>query len=65
MDERAIRNLVIAGSGNAGAGVEAVLISGAEAAEALRPGLLTKTRTSVTLARQPVEIGRRLEEATS
>jgi all-trans-retinol 13,14-reductase len=37
-----IRNLVIAGGGNAGAGVEAVLISGAEAAEALLPGLLSR-----------------------
>ncbi len=35
-------NLVIAGGGNAGAGVEAVLISGAEAAEALVPGLLAR-----------------------
>ncbi|MDE2378148.1 FAD-dependent oxidoreductase [Bradyrhizobium sp.] len=35
-----LRNLVIAGGGNAGAGVEAVVISGAEAAEALVPGLL-------------------------
>lgn len=35
-----VRNLVIAGAGNAGAGVEAVVISGAEAAEALMPGLL-------------------------
>jgi phytoene dehydrogenase-like protein len=60
-----IRNLVIAGSGNAGAGVEAALISGAEAAEALRPGLLSKTRTSVTQARQPAEISRLPEEATS
>ncbi|MGC2776349.1 MAG: NAD(P)/FAD-dependent oxidoreductase, partial [Bradyrhizobium sp.] len=37
-----VRNLVIAGGGNAGAGVEAVVISGAEAAEALRPGLLSR-----------------------
>ena len=35
-----IRNLVVAGGGNVGAGVEAVVISGAEAAEALVPGLL-------------------------
>ncbi|MGY3448738.1 phytoene desaturase family protein [Bradyrhizobium sp. USDA 4353] len=35
-------NLVIAGGGNAGAGVEAVVISGAEAAEALLPGLLAR-----------------------
>jgi phytoene dehydrogenase-like protein len=37
-----LRNLVIAGGGNAGAGVEAVVISGAEAAEALVPGLLAR-----------------------
>ncbi|NEW91579.1 NAD(P)/FAD-dependent oxidoreductase [Rhodopseudomonas sp. BR0M22] len=35
-----LRNLVIAGGGNIGAGIEAVVISGAEAAEALLPGLL-------------------------
>jgi phytoene dehydrogenase-like protein len=39
-----LRNLVIAGGGNAGAGVEAVVISGAEAAEALMPGLLSSVR---------------------
>jgi phytoene dehydrogenase-like protein len=39
-----LRNLVIAGAGNAGAGVEAAVISGAEAAEALLPGLLAQTR---------------------
>ena len=61
-----IRNLVIAGSGNAGAGVEAVLISGAEAAEALLPGLLSRTPASLTRLRQPEEIGRhRSEEAVS
>jgi all-trans-retinol 13,14-reductase len=38
------RNLVIAGGGNAGAGVEAVLTSGAEAAEALVPGLLSRAK---------------------
>jgi phytoene dehydrogenase-like protein len=59
-----IRNLVIAGSGNAGAGVEAVLISGAEAAEALRPGLLSRKLKSVTQARQPAKTGRLAEEAT-
>ncbi len=36
-----VRNLVIAGGGNVGAGVEAVVISGANAAEALVPGLLS------------------------
>jgi len=41
-----IRNLVIAGGGNAGAGVEAVVISGAAAAEALVPGLLSLTLQS-------------------
>ncbi|MCB1541820.1 MAG: amine oxidase, partial [Rhodoblastus sp.] len=35
-----VRNLVVAGGGNVGAGVEAVVISGADAAEALVPGLL-------------------------
>ncbi|MCD0423857.1 hypothetical protein LOC51_42155 [Rubrivivax sp. JA1024] len=35
-----LRKLVIAGGGNIGAGIEAVVISGAEAAEALLPGLL-------------------------
>jgi len=39
-----VRNLVIAGSGNAGSGVEAAVISGAEAAEALLPGLLSRSR---------------------
>ena len=43
-----VRNLVIAGAGNAGAGVEAVVISGAEAAEALVPGLLARTRSVAT-----------------
>jgi len=37
-----VRNLVIAGGGNAGAGVEAVVISGAEAA--LVPGLLSRAK---------------------
>jgi len=37
-----LRNLVIAGGGNSGAGVEAVVISGANAAEALLPGLLSR-----------------------
>jgi len=37
-----VRNLVVAGGGNAGAGVEAVAISGADAAEALVPGLLSR-----------------------
>jgi hypothetical protein len=43
-----VRNLVVAGAGNAGAGVEAVVISGAEAAEALVPGLLARRRSGVT-----------------
>ncbi|GLH81287.1 hypothetical protein SSBR45G_61960 [Bradyrhizobium sp. SSBR45G] len=42
-----LRNLVIAGGGNAGAGVEAVVISGAEAAEALLPGLLARRPAAV------------------
>ncbi|CCE12069.1 putative phytoene dehydrogenase and related proteins; membrane protein [Bradyrhizobium sp. STM 3843] len=48
-----LRNLVIAGGGNAGAGVEAVVISGAEAAEALVPGLLARKPAE---AMQPVTI---------
>jgi phytoene dehydrogenase-like protein len=39
-----LRNLVIAGGGNIGAGVEAVVISGAEAAEALLPGVLARAK---------------------
>jgi phytoene dehydrogenase-like protein len=38
-----IPGLVIAGSGNAGAGVEAAVISGATAAESLVPGLLERS----------------------
>ena len=34
--------LLIGGSANAGAGIEAVMISGANAAEALTPGLLAR-----------------------
>lgn len=41
-----VRNFVIAGGGNIGAGVEAVVISGAAAAEALVPGLLSQARRS-------------------
>ena len=59
-----IRNLVIAGGGNAGAGVEAVLISGAEAAEALLPGLLSLPRTSEAARPQAAKVGaQRLETA--
>jgi phytoene dehydrogenase-like protein len=43
-----VRNLVIAGGGNIGAGVEAVVISGAAAAEALVPGLLSQAGKSPT-----------------
>jgi phytoene dehydrogenase-like protein len=50
-----LRNLVIAGGGNVGAGVEAVVISGAEAAEALLPGLLAR-RSSGTEARAFAEM---------
>ncbi|WP_047308005.1 phytoene desaturase family protein [Rhodopseudomonas palustris] len=39
-----LRNLVIAGGGNIGAGIEAVVISGANAAEALMPGLLASAQ---------------------
>ncbi len=37
-----VPGLVIAGGGNVGSGVEAVVVSGAEAAEALVPGLLAR-----------------------
>jgi phytoene dehydrogenase-like protein len=57
-----IRNLVIAGGGNAGAGVEAVLISGAEAAEALLPGLLSRKPTRKATARWPAETSRQEPE---
>jgi hypothetical protein len=50
-----LRNLVIAGGGNVGAGVEAVVISGAEAAEALLPGLLAR-RSSGSEARAFAEM---------
>jgi hypothetical protein len=50
-----LRNLVIAGGGNAGAGVEAVLISGAEAAEALVPGIPSSRQ--VRIAGAPAETG--------
>ncbi|CCE00597.1 NAD(P)/FAD-dependent oxidoreductase [Bradyrhizobium sp. STM 3809] len=48
-----LRNLVIAGGGNAGAGVEAVVISGAEAAEALVPGLLASRKPARAEQPQP------------
>ena len=48
-----VRNLVIAGGGNAGAGVEAVLIAGAEAAEALVPGLLSRTSATIPAGARP------------
>jgi phytoene dehydrogenase-like protein len=50
-----LRNLVIAGGGNAGAGVEAVVISGAEAAEALMPGLLAR-KPSAAVSPAPARI---------
>ncbi len=37
-----VRNLVVAGGGNVGAGVEAVVVSGANAADALSPGILSR-----------------------
>jgi len=48
-----LRNLVIAGAGNAGAGVEAVVISGAEAAEALLPGLLAQLTSTFARPASP------------
>jgi len=50
-----IRNLVIAGGGNVGAGVAAVVISGANAAEALVPGLLSKAGQSPAPQRSSIE----------
>jgi phytoene dehydrogenase-like protein len=50
-----VRNLVIAGGGNVGSGVEAVVISGAAAAEALVPGLLSQARKSPTPPRPSIE----------
>ena len=44
-----VPGLVIAGSGNAGAGVEAAVISGASAAETLVPGLLERSPRPVPL----------------
>jgi phytoene dehydrogenase-like protein len=41
-----IRNLVVAGGATHGGGVEAVAISGAQAAEALVPGLLARSRAA-------------------
>jgi phytoene dehydrogenase-like protein len=41
-----IRNLVVAGAATHGPGVEAVAISGAQAAEALVPGLLARSRAA-------------------
>jgi phytoene dehydrogenase-like protein len=57
-----IHNLVIAGGGNAGAGVEAVLISGAEAAEALMPGLLSQARPSEVAPPRPTPVSPRRPE---
>ncbi len=50
-----VRNLVIAGGANVGAGVEAVVISGAAAAEALVPGLLSQARKSLAPPRPSIE----------
>ena len=62
-----VRNLVVAGAGNAGAGVEAVVISGAEAAEALVPGLLARTRSAAKVRDRSVEPAdsRRIEQASA
>ncbi len=48
-----VPGLVIAGGGNAGAGVEAVVISGARAADALLPGVLAHGSAPAT-KRAPV-----------
>ncbi|MCG6204704.1 NAD(P)/FAD-dependent oxidoreductase [Rhodopseudomonas sp. HC1] len=47
-------NLVIAGGGNIGAGVEAVVISGAHAAEALVPGLLARAGSNANARVSPL-----------
>ena len=46
-------NLVIAGGGNIGADAEAVVISGAHAAEALLPGLLARAGSSANARVSP------------
>jgi phytoene dehydrogenase-like protein len=48
-----IRNLVVAGGATHGPGVEAVAISGAQAAEALVPGLLARRATPAVSASTP------------
>ena len=54
-----IPGLVIAGAATHGPGVEAVVISGARAAEALVPGLLAQgAKADVTPGRRQVEAGR-------
>ena len=54
-----IQNLVIAGAATHGPGVEAVVISGARAAEALVPGLLARgAKASVASERRQVVAGR-------
>ena len=58
-----VRNLVIAGGGNAGAGVEAVVISGVEAAEALLPGLLARDESRRRLPSEPMR--RKIPEQAS
>ena len=50
-----VPGLVIAGGGNAGAGVEAVVISGAEAAEALAPGTLASSSAAAKMLRPALE----------
>ena len=50
-----IRNLVVAGGATHGPGVEAVAISGAQAAEALVPGLLARRRAAAENALQESE----------
>lgn len=50
----AVRNLVLAGAATHGPGVEAVIISGAYAADALVPGLLAEGAAARPAAAQPV-----------
>jgi len=56
-----VRGLVVAGGGNAGSGVEAVVISGAEAAEALVPGLLAHSLQSRPAPLPALQPTRRLQ----
>jgi len=49
-----VKNLVVAGAATHGPGVEAVVISGACAAEALRPGLLSQLSSTARHLLRPI-----------